>query len=702
VDRAGHDEPFGRLILGLSPRLADDDEYRDFLRLVTASVATALSNAEAFDEQRRRAEALAEIDRAKTAFFTNISHEFRTPLTLLLGPLERLAASPTTSAADRAEAEVAARNANRLLRLVNTLLEFSRLEAGRTTARYEPTDLAELTADLASTFRSAFDRAGVALRLDLAPLSRAAYVDRDMWERIVLNLLSNAFKYTLQGEVAVTLREEAGEAALAVSDTGSGIPPDELPRLFERFHRIEGIPSRSHEGTGIGLALAAELAALHAGRIDVESEPGRGSVFTVRLPLGREHLPPERIVVRGAETATGGLPQRRAFADEALSWIADQPSDTPAREAASDGPDARPGRVLVVDDNADMREYVRRVLSDFDVDTAANTAEAIARLEASPPDIVVSDVMMPGDDGLALLDAIRRDPDRRTIPVILVSARAGPEAQREALEVGADDYLVKPFAAADLRARVGAHLAAARLRSQAVEDLRGALAAKDDFLGMVSHELRTPLTTILGHARLLDTPGRATTPDLLRDEIDDIRAEAERLNRIVENLLVVARLDAGRVAESEPLLADRLIIGAVARTRREHPDHEFRHAAAAEPAFVEANAGYLEQVLTNLLGNAAKYSPPGTTIETSSHIVDGEFVVRVEDRGPGIEPAELGAIFDPFYRSERTSGQAGLGLGLAVCRRLVESMGGWLRASPREGGGATFSFGLPLANADEA
>jgi signal transduction histidine kinase len=357
-------------------------------------------------------------------------------------------------------------------------------------------------------------------------------------------------------------------------------------------------------------------------------------------------------------------------------------------------------RVLVVDDDPAVRAAIARALRiDYDVGEAADGSEALSQHSSTAADAIVLDLLMPEIGGLDVCRSLRRRGDH--VPILVVTARDAVSDRVEGLDAGADDYLVKPFAAADLRARVGAHLAAARLRSEVVEELRAALAAKDDFLGMVSHELRTPLTTILGHARLLDTPGRTMTPELVRDEIDDIRAEAERLNRIVENLLVVARLDAGQVAESEPLLADRLIVGVVARMRREHPDHEFRHAAAAQPAFVEANSGYLEQVLTNLLGNAAKYSEPGAAIETSSAVVDGEFVVRVEDRGVGIEPDELTRIFDPFYRSERTSAQAGLGLGLAVCRRLVESMGGWLRATPREGGGSTFSFGLPLANADE-
>jgi signal transduction histidine kinase len=265
-------EPVGLLVAGVSARLRFDEYYRDFLELVRTQVATAIANARAYEEERQRAEALAELDRAKTAFFSNVSHEFRTPLTLLLGPLEDTLADPAALPPDgRERVEVAHRNALRLLKLVNTLLDFSRIEAGRVQAAYEPTDLAMLTAELASVFRAAVERAGLRLVVDCPPLDEPVYVDREMWEKIVFNLLSNAFKFTFAGQIAVALRREDDQAILTVRDTGTGIPADELPHLFERFHRVQGARSRTHEGTGIGLALVQELVKLHGGTIDVES-----------------------------------------------------------------------------------------------------------------------------------------------------------------------------------------------------------------------------------------------------------------------------------------------------------------------------------------------------------------------------------------------------------------------------------------------
>ena len=299
VSSAGGDAPPGRLVLGVNPRRPFDDRYRVFLELVADQLRTGLANARAYEQERKRAEALAELDRAKTAFFSNVSHEFRTPLTLLVGPLQDGLGDSSTPlpAVHRERQEVAHRNALRLLRLVNTLLDFSRIEAGRIDANYEPTDLASFTTELAGVFRSAVERAGLALVVDCDPLPDPVYVDRDMWEKIVLNLLSNAFKFTFEGQITVELRSHGDRVELRVADTGVGISEADLPRMFERFHRVKHARARTHEGTGIGLALVQELARLHGGGVTVASQEGRGATFTVTIRTGTSHLPPERVSV---------------------------------------------------------------------------------------------------------------------------------------------------------------------------------------------------------------------------------------------------------------------------------------------------------------------------------------------------------------------------------------------------------------------
>jgi signal transduction histidine kinase/DNA-binding response OmpR family regulator len=461
----------GLLVAGVSSRLRVNDQYYSFFELVAAQIATAIANARAYEDERKRAEALAEIDRAKTAFFSNVSHEFRTPLTLMLGPVEDAVGNPETPSAVRMQLEVAHRNALRLLKLVNSLLDFSRIEAGRVQASYESTQLAQLTSDLASNFRSAIERAGLKLDVDCRALQEPVYVDREMWEKIVLNLLSNAFKFTFQGGISVRMRREGSEAVLEVSDTGVGIPDHELPRVFERFHRVEGVLGRTQEGSGIGLALVQELVKLHGGTISAVSQLGRGSTFRIGVPLGTSHLAADRIKVPRtlASTAIGA----RAFVEEALRWIPDAEvpsnvqslSEELAPAVADRLAPAAGARILVADDNADMRGYVRDLLAPtYKVEAVVDGEQALEAARREPPDLILTDIMMPRLDGLGLLKALRSDAALHDIPVILLSARAGEEARVEGLDAGADDYLVKPFSARELLARVSARLELVRMR----------------------------------------------------------------------------------------------------------------------------------------------------------------------------------------------------------------------------------------------
>jgi anti-anti-sigma factor len=469
---SGTAEPVGVLVCGVNPYRELDADYRGFFDLVGGHVSTAVTDASAYVAERRRAEALAELDRAKTDFFSNVSHEFRTPLTLIAGPVAELRASPAAASDPRLreELEVIQRNAQRLGRLVNTLLDFSRIQAGRIDARFEPVDLAAVTAELASVFRSAVTRAGLEFTVDCPPLDAPVHVDRDMWEKVVLNLLSNALKFTFSGGIAVRLRQDDGGVRLTVSDTGTGIPADELPRLFERFHRVAAARGRSGEGSGIGLAMVRELVGLHGGSIDVESAPGTGTTFTVTLPLDNAHLPADQLA-EPAPDAPAVSPAAVPFVTEALRWLPEDDAaagadlSPPAPSAASAS-----GRVLVADDNADMRGYLLRLLGPhYDVRAVPDGRQALDAALADPPDLVVSDVMMPGLDGMGLLAALRVEPRTARVPVVLLSARAGEEAAVEGLAAGADDYLVKPFSAQELLARVGAHLELGRARRAAEE-----------------------------------------------------------------------------------------------------------------------------------------------------------------------------------------------------------------------------------------
>ncbi|SOC47295.1 Signal transduction histidine kinase [Blastococcus aggregatus] len=441
-------EPLGLLLAGRSPNLVLDAEYRTFHELLAAQFVAAVVNIRAFETERLRAESLAELDRAKTTFFSDVSHELRTPLTLLLGPIGDVLAAPDGSlpAAAREALELALRNGQRLQRLVNDLLDFASIEAGRASPVRVETDVATFTAELAGIFRAATERAGLRLTVDCPPLPRPAHVDPRMWEKIVVNLLANAVKYTFVGGIDVALRSDDEGFALTVRDTGVGIVAEELPHLFERFHRVAGATARTREGTGIGLALVQELAALHGGAVAVTSEPGVGSAFTVALPYGASDL--------GADEQPAAARPSDAARGEAASWE----SDTARPSAPAT---ARPGAagILVVDDNADMRGYLTRLLgAHWTVRSTANGEEALRAVSEQQPDVVLTDVMMPRVDGFQLLHALRSDPTTRHIPVIMLTARAGQEASVEGLDAGADDYLAKPFRADELVARVRAVL----------------------------------------------------------------------------------------------------------------------------------------------------------------------------------------------------------------------------------------------------
>ncbi|WP_419581343.1 response regulator [Stieleria magnilauensis] len=488
--KPGQDLLAGFLIAGASPRLELDDSYRGFFDLLAGQLAAAVANAEAYEAERRRAEALAELDRSKTVFFSNVSHEFRTPLTLMLGPVEDLLSRRglDRSPADTEQLEVIHRNGLRLLRLVNSLLDFSRIEAGRVQAQFQATDLAAFTRELASVFRSAIERAGLRLQVEVDELSNPVHVDRDMWEKIVLNLLSNAFKFTFDGEIVVTQREVDDQVRLTVRDTGTGVPQDQIPRLFERFHRIENARGRTHEGSGIGLALVQELVKLHQGTITAESALGQGTSFTVCIPIRREAASGEQAVDGNdaVSTGTGSTP----YVEEALRWLADdlvgeedfpdppriQPHPTsvagPIAGEIAETHDHPRSRILVADDNADMRQYIKRLLSDdYSVTVVADGQAAWERAQAEHFDLILTDVMMPRLDGYGLLARLRENPRTRDIPIIMLSARAGEESRVDGMEAGADDYLVKPFSARELVARVRSHVRITRLRRETAEAL---------------------------------------------------------------------------------------------------------------------------------------------------------------------------------------------------------------------------------------
>nr|MDZ8049680.1 ATP-binding protein [Nostoc sp. DedQUE02] len=694
------------LVAGISPRLQFNAEYRSFLELVAQQVESSIATARSYEQELARTEALAELDRAKTTFFSNVSHEFRTPLTLILNPLEQVIAQTygILQPEQLEQLAIVQRNAMRLHKLVNTLLDFSRIEADRIQAVYEPTDLAKFTAELASVFRSAIETASLQLIVDCPPLSDLVYVDREMWEKIVLNLISNAFKFTFTGEIAVSLHQIGDKVELKIRDTGTGITDEELPKIFERFHRIRGVKARSHEGSGIGLALVAELVHLHGGTVNVESVFGKGTTFTVTLPTGLLHLPSNQISAKPtlASTSVGTAP----YVEEAQQWLTEENLWVWGRHfvAAPNPPPINSSqfstaRILLVDDNADMRDYVARLLSkQWQVEAVNNGVAALAAVSLQPPDLVLTDVMMPEMDGFELLSALRSDPKTKGIPIIMLSARAGEEAAIEGLQAGADDYLIKPFSAQELVARVDSHLQMARLRQELSSNR-----LKDEFLATVTHELHAPLVAILGWTRLLrlNQLDRSTA---LR-ALDTIERSANNQAMLIEDLLNISTILSGKVHLNREPVNLTSTVGEVMQTMFSDAQAKriqivgTRRQSLQKDICVCGDLIRLQQVFSKLLHNAIKFTPTGGSVEVQLDIFDSWVAISISDTGIGISADFLPHVFDRFTQEELPSRHTpgGLGLGLAIARQLVELHGGTIEAaSEGVGKGATFTVKLPL------
>jgi signal transduction histidine kinase len=740
----GENEPYGFLVTGVNPYRIPDEKYTAFLSLVGDQVATSFADIHVLEVERRRAESLAEIDRAKTTFFSNISHEFRTPLTLLLSPLEELLNEPrpgdpgyvrpdepgydadAQTETTRYRLGVAYRNALRMQKLVNTLLEFSRIEAGRLEGQFRRVEIGVLTLDLASSFRSAIEKAGMELHVGARAIQGEVYVDVELWERIILNLVSNAFKYSTQGTISVEIRQEGAEVQVSVNDDGIGIPPEEQEKIFDRFHRIEHSAGRSQEGTGIGLAMVRELVRLHQGTITVTSAVGVGSTFTVRIPIGMAHLPAERIIYepRGEQK----LRQADAFVEEAMMWSRDGADleEGPLKE--HENGNGRPrDPVLLADDNADMREYVQRLLSQqFHVITAVDGEDALVKMQEHRPDLLLSDAMMPRLDGFELLKRVRQSAELLETPVILLSARAGEEAKVEGLEAGADDYLIKPFAARELLARVDANIRIAKDRSAAMKEYAEKLEqtvrrrtqelrnlnlslerSNEDlqqFAHVASHDLKEPVRKIRTFTgRLLEEYG-----DLLPAQgqlfLKKIQQATARMYTMIEGVLNYSMIT-GSEQPINSVSLDEVVDQVEADLELVIRDRKGVIRRGSLPA-IEGATVLLYQLFYNLLNNSLKFakSEDNLLVTIESRLTEGagrRFAeLTITDNGIGFAPEHADRIFETFVRLNSKDRYEGTGLGLSLCKKIVERHHGTIAATGVLNGGASFVIRLPLTQTE--
>lgn len=711
IQLSGQEAPFGFIVAGVSACRAMDPAYLNFYELLNNTFNTAFSNVYAYEQEQKRAAALAEIDRSKTAFFSNVSHEFRTPLTLMLGPLNELLEHPAIQQepALKDNFESTHRNAHRLLKLVNNLLDFSRVEAGRVQALYQPINLSQLTSDLSSSFRSIIERAGMQLHVACEALSQQVYVDQEMWEKIVLNLLSNAFKYTLSGTITVRLFQSGEQVVLQVQDTGTGIPAKELPHMFERFHRVEQAVGRTHEGSGIGLSLVHELVQLHGGQIAVESEPGVGSVFTIHIPLGKAHLP--AALVSTTEKHIDTTTMKGAFLKEAEGLL---DNEATATNMATDTATGEKYTVLVVDDNSDMRQYLVRLLEEsYHVQTAVNGQDALQKIAQQQPDLVLSDIMMPVMDGKGLLYHLKNSPATFHIPLIFLSARAGDEARVDGLEDGADDYLVKPFSTKELLAKIKAQIAVSKTLLQRTTDLKSAndeltRTNKElvDFAFITSHDLQEPLRKIQTFAHILLEQHQDEFTDADK-YLQKVIGSANRMSRLIADLLAYSKLNKKNYIP-EPVDLQKIIEQVTDDLELVITVKEAKVYTTGLPV-IKAVPVQMTQLFYNLVANSLKFSEKSPVIQISAALLSpaqqagiaglhpqlSYYEIKVKDNGIGFDQKYADKIFTIFQRLVRGAEYEGTGIGLTICRRIVENHEGLISVVSDTGNGTTFTIYLP-------
>lgn len=434
----GTRRPIGVLVIGVNPYWRPDDAYTAFAAMMARQLGVIMTDAVSYQNERKRQKALEELDRARTEFFQNVSHELRAPLTMLLTPLQDILNEPgiVLPAAARDTVETSIRAGDRLQRVADELLNLSRSESGALMPDREDIDLASVTVDVVEGYRSAIE-GRLNLRVDVPGEPLRAYVDRTMWTTIVANLVNNAVKFTPEGEVTVSLSGDDSQVILTVADTGIGIPQDEQAHIFERFHRVSHVDQQP--GSGIGLALVSEMTAAHGGSVGVTSEPGEGSQFIVRLPR-----------YNGSTVAADA---------------AESAAPEPSTEFTGEQP-----RLLIIEDEPDLRGYLSKLFTKdgYAVEAMGDAETALTFLESNAPDMVVTDVMLPGQSGLEMLGTLRQDERNARLPVVVLTARTDPESALEAFAHGADDFVVKPFNSAELLARVRAHYQMNQLRDNAI------------------------------------------------------------------------------------------------------------------------------------------------------------------------------------------------------------------------------------------
>ncbi len=733
----------GVIVAGISSRLPLNTSYKSFFELLASQVAGVIANATALEEERKRIQALEQIDKAKTVFFSNISHEFRTPLTLMLSPLEEFLAQKGSKLrpAEKENLETTHRNALRLLKLVNSLLDFSRIESGRQQANYVRVDIAELTKNLVANFRSVIEKAGLKLTVKTSPVKQAVFVDTQMWEKIVFNLLSNAFKYTLSGSIKVELKEDDGSVKLMVKDTGVGIPEHELPNLFKRFHRIQHMGGRTFEGTGIGLSLTKELVNLHKGEIIVESTLNKGTTFTINIPTGKKHLSNTLISTvshrNGQTEANGNV--HDTFIDEAETLL--EASSRVSRRASS-------GHAITVMATDITEETIARrkvEKSEKELRELANAMPQLVWIADSRGNITYfndrihefSGVSRKADGTWAWEGVVHEEDFEGTRQAWENALKQGTGFEQENRMRMKDGtykwYLSRGYPQKNengevicwygtstyihdqkmfeeiLEQKVVERTEEVRQSNLELERMNKEL---ESFSYVASHDLQEPLRKIQTFsARIAE---KETLTDSGKDYFKRIQSAANRMQKLIQDLLAFSRVTTGEQNFERVRLAD--IVDDVVKEYSDKLQEKNATVETRELGEVYAIAFQFRQLMLNLISNSIKFSRPDLPLkiivesktEMGSEIVASNarihhrlvpdtlyFHITFADNGIGFEPQFNERVFEVFQRLHGNDKYSGTGIGLSIVKKIVENHNGVIAASGELNNGARFDIYIP-------
>ncbi|WP_205522747.1 ATP-binding protein [Myxococcus eversor] len=634
-----------------------------------------------------------ELDRLKSEFFDNVSHELRTPLTLILLTLESLERRGEENNPEVVMQHVTTmeRSAQRLLRLINNLLDLAQLESGKARLRYQPLELNGFLSTVLPPFHAMADRQGVFLRLEGREVTPVE-VDHERMDIVFQNLLSNALKFTQTGGVTVRVLEDEKDVLVDVEDTGQGISQQDTQVIFDRFAQADNSGTRRFGGTGIGLALVKETLELHSGGIAVTSELGKGSIFRVRLPKGRAHIREDlrerrraEMPVRRDRRISGSFPSLdTGVPDNGRASVV-----APARDHAGPGPEAP--RILVVEDDVEIRGFIAGLLKQhYRVLEAVNGEEGRQRAISERPDLIVSDVMMPVLSGLQMLVALREQTATVDIPVILLTARQEVSAKVEALGSGANDYLGKPFSPRELLARIETQL---RLREAAVRSAENErLAAIGLLTSGFAHEVRNPLNGLMNALAPLKEVLADNTPDaeMSRAMVEVMEECGQRIRHLAESLLSFTR-----TSDTPTMLSlDSLLDSTLGVLTWKVPSGVTVERAYACTVPLQGDPGSLNQVWLNLLDNALRAVGEHGRVRVATACQGDEAIVTISDDGVGIRSEDMERLFQPFF-STRAAGE-GTGLGLALSRRIILRHGGRIQVHSTPGKGTQVEVHLPL------